>query len=141
MKISTKGRYGVRIMADVAKNGGDSPVKITDISARQGVTLKYTEQICGILSKGGLLRSIRGAQGGYVLVKQPEKYTVLEILNCLEGDLAPVGCVNSDLCERFEGCSVRSLWSGLYKVVEEYLGGVTLADLVSAASSGDFYVI
>ena len=129
MKISTKGRYGVRIMADVAKNGGDSPVKITDISARQDVTLKYTEQICGMLAKGGLLQSIRGSQGGYVLVKQPEKYTVLEILNCLEGDLAPVGCVNSDTCERFEGCNVRSLWSGLYKVISEYLGGVTLADL------------
>lgn len=141
MKISTKGRYGVRIMADIAENGHDSPVRITDISARQGVTLKYTEQICGILAKGGLLRSIRGAQGGYVLVKQPDKYTVLEILNCLEGDLAPVDCVNSDLCERSEGCNVRSLWSGLYKVIAEYLGGITLADLINTAPSGDFYVI
>ena len=140
MKISTKGRYGVRIMADVAKNGR-SPVKITDISARQGITLKYTEQICGMLAKGGLLQSIRGAQGGYVLVKQPDKYTVLEILNFLEGDLAPVACVNSDSCERFEDCSVRSLWTGLYKTIADYLGGVTLADLINTAPSGDFYVI
>ena len=141
MKISTKGRYGVRIMADVAKNGNDSPAKITDISARQNLTLKYTEQICGILAKGGLLRSIRGAAGGYVLVKQPDKYTVLEILNCLEGDLAPVDCVNSDVCERFDDCNVRSLWTGLYKVIADYLGGVTLADLINTAPSGDFYVI
>ena len=141
MKISTKGRYGVRIMADIAKNGGGSPVRITDISARQGVTLKYTEQICGILAKAGLLRSIRGASGGYVLVKQPDKYSVLEILNCLEGDLAPVGCVNSETCERFDGCNVRTLWTGLYKVVADYLGGVTLADLINTAPSGDFYVI
>lgn len=141
MKISTKGRYGVRIMADVAKHGNDSPVKITDISSRQDLTLKYTEQICGILAKAGLLRSIRGASGGYVLVKQPDRYTVLEILNCLEGDLTPVSCVNSDACERFGDCNVRSLWSGLYKVVSEYLGGVTLADLIDTAPSGDFYVI
>ena len=141
MKISTKGRYGVRIMADIAACGQDAPVRITDISARQGVTLKYTEQICGLLAKAGLLRSIRGAQGGYMLTKQPENYTVLEILNCLEGDLVPVGCVNSGECDRIECCTTRSLWAGLYKVVEDYLGKITVADLINGAPAGDFYVI
>lgn len=143
MKISTKGRYGVRIMAEVAKSGAGSPVKITDITTRQGITVKYTEQICGILLKAGLLRSVRGAQGGYVLSKQPENYTVFEILNCLEGDLAPVACVNlnSDECERFEDCNVRTLWAGLNKVIVDYLVGVTLADLINTAPPEDYYII
>ena len=93
MKISTKGRYGVRIMLDVAKNGGGQPVRITDIAERQNISVKYTEQITGSLVKCGLLRSVRGPQGGYLLVKDAGDYTVWEILLHMEGDPAPVDCV------------------------------------------------
>lgn len=89
MKISTKGRYGVKIMLDIAQNGTDSPVKISDISARQNISTKYTEQITGNLARSGLVRSVRGAQGGYVLAKKASDYTVGEILRKTEGDLAP----------------------------------------------------
>lgn len=143
MKISTKGRYGVRIMLDIAKNGGAVPVRISDISARQGVTVKYTEQITGNLVKCGLLRSVRGVSGGYVLVKHPKQYTVAEILRNTEGDLAPVDCVASaGLCDRAEECATKKLWDGLYRRINDYLEGVTLQDLLDwSPNPSDFYSI
>lgn len=134
MKVSTKGRYALRIMIDVAENCADGPVKITDISARQGVSAKYTEQLTGMLVRRGLLRSVRGFQGGYVLVKGPEKYTAGEILRSAEGDLSPVGCVSAETCPRAAGCKTQRLWAGLYDSVNSYLDGITLQSLIS----GDF---
>lgn len=143
MKISTKGRYGIRIMLDVAKHSAGGPVKIADVSARQEISLKYVEQIMGMLSRGGLLRSLRGAQGGYTLVKSPSEYTAGEILRFTEGDIEPVECVsNPSLCPRAGGCAARSFWEGLNKKVYEYIDGVTLQDLIdSEGNSSDFYQI
>lgn len=141
MKISTKGRYAVRIMADIA--ACDPPVRISDIASRQGISVKYTEQITGALVKSGLLRSIRGAQGGYELVKSADKYTVGEILRKTEGDLCPVECVKSHNCVREElGCAANKLWTGLYECINNYLDGITLQDLLdSEGNPADFYSI
>lgn len=128
MLISTKGRYAVRMMLDVAQNQSAGAVKISQLSARQGISVKYAEQIAGMLTKAGLLRSLRGAGGGYLLTKQPQEYTVYEILRHTEGELAPVDCVLGEgYCLR--ECAVRGLWNGLYGVMKDYLEQVTLADL------------
>lgn len=143
MKVSTKGRYGLRIMLDIAQNSGHGPVAIKEIAARQEISVKYTEQIMVYLVKAGMLRSVRGAQGGYELVRRPDQYTVAEILRCIEGDWAPVQCVlDASYCARREGCPTASLWSGLYDTINKYLEGVTLQSLMDEAeSSGDFYSI
>ena len=131
MKISTKGRYGVRIMLDVARYGEAGPVRIADSAARAAVPAKYAEQITGALVKGGLLRSIRGAAGGYALTRPPEKYTVGEILRCMEGNLAPTPCSESDCCDRADCCVTHTLWQGLHAFTESYLDGITLLDMLS----------
>lgn len=128
MKISTKGRYGLRIMLDLASAGG--VVAIRDISERQGISIKYTEQIAGMLVRCGLVRSVRGPQGGYALAKSAENYTVFEILEKCEGDLAPVECVTTAECSRAEICATKKLWAGLYANITQYLGGITLQNLV-----------
>lgn len=106
MKISTKGRYAVRLMLDLAMHNTGEAVSIKDISKRQGVSDKYLEQIISVLNKAGYVRSIRGAQGGYMLKKDPKDYTVGMILRLTEGSLAPVSCVDDDdmVCERENGC-------------------------------------
>lgn len=140
MKISTKGRYGVKIMLDIAQNGTDFPVKISDISARQNISTKYTEQITGNLARSGLVRSVRGAQGGYVLAKKASAYTVGEILRKTEGDLAPVVGIKDG--EGEGGYAVNKLWTGLYDSINNYLDGVTLQDLVDwEGNASDFYSI
>lgn len=143
MKISTKGRYGLRIMLDIAQHAGEGPVAIKEIAARQEISVKYTEQIMVFLVRGGLLRSVRGAQGGYELIKHPAEYTVGEILRCIEGDWAPVQCVvDESACSRREHCATIFLWQGLYNTVNNYLNGVTLQDLIAkTAENGDFYSI
>lgn len=142
MKISTKGRYGVRIMLDIAKNGRGIPVRIAEISSRQGITVKYTEQITGNLVKCGLLKSVRGASGGYELIKSPAEYTVGEILRNTEGDLVPVDCIAGGGCDRAEECATQKLWRGLYEQINAYLDGITLQDLADWSPDGsDFYSI
>ncbi len=143
MIISTKGRYAVRIMLDVAQNAGSGAVKAADISARQGITVKYVEQIISMLVKGGLLRSVRGAGGGYVLIKKPWEYRILEILNKTEGELIPSEClVDEDYCPRQGYCVTKSLWDGLYRAITSYLNGVTLQSLIDQSCDGsDLYCI
>jgi len=143
MLISTKGRYAVRIMQDIAVNGKEGLVKIAEISARQEITVKYAEQITALLVKGGLLRSVRGMGGGYALTKRAEEYTVLEILTKAEGDLVPVDCLSDDeFCPRGEDCVSRDLWKGLYRVIREYLSGITLQQLIDrTCDGGDQYCI
>lgn len=142
MIVSTKGRYAIRIMLDVAQYAGAGAVKIADISSRQGITVKYAEQITSLLMKGGLLHSVRGAGGGYLLVKKPHEYRVSEILRKTEGDLAPVECVTGEDCPRSRICSTKGLWTGLYRVINEYLEGITLQDLLDSAYDGaDNYCI
>lgn len=132
MKISTKGRYALRLMIDLARQPGDTPVSLKDVAVRQEISLKYLEQIVGILSKAGFLRSVRGPQGGYRLAREPEKFTVGEILRLTEGNLAPVACLEDpeNRCERCDQCGTVDFWTGLYAAINQYINQFTLADLV-----------
>ncbi len=132
MKISTKGRYALRMMLDLALNDTGEPVRIRDIAARQEISDKYLEQIISSLNKAGYVKSIRGPQGGYRLTKKPEQYTVGMILRLTEGSLAPVACLEDEVntCERQDGCATLQLWKMLNKAVKGVVDKVTLADLV-----------
>ena len=132
MKISTRGRYALRFMIDLAMQNQNQFIALKDISTRQSISVKYLEQIASLLSKHGFLVSIRGQGGGYKLAKSPEKYTVGEILRLTEGPLAPVACLdNPELpCERVSVCKTLPFWKGLYKVIEDYVDKFTLEDLV-----------
>lgn len=132
MKISTKGRYALRLMLDLALNNTGEPVRIKDIAARQEISDKYLEQIISTLNKAGYVKSIRGPQGGYRLAKEPEKYTVGMILRLTEGSLAPVSCLEEDVntCERQETCVTLRLWQMLNIAISDVVDKVTLADLV-----------
>ena len=127
MKISTKGRYVLRMLIDLAEHQGDGYIPLKEIAQRQGVSKKYLEQIVPMLNKSDILRTNRGFQGGYRLAKTPDKYTVGDILRLTEGSLAPVACLDSGVveCDRSEHCATLSLWQGLYKVINEYLDSVT----------------
>ncbi|WP_295580879.1 Rrf2 family transcriptional regulator [uncultured Oscillibacter sp.] len=133
MKISTRGRYALRLMMDIASHDGEGYVSLKDAAARQEISVKYLEQIAGLLSKAGLLHSGRGAQGGYRLVKAPEAYTVGSILRLTEGNLAPVACLEGpeNRCQRCGECATLDFWTGLYAVVNEYIDRYTLADLLA----------
>ena len=134
MRISTKGRYALRLMTDVAIHEADGLVSLKDVAARQQISLKYLEQIAGMLGKAGMLRSGRGAQGGYRLARTPEEYTLGSILRLTEGDLAPVACLEGEenRCERCGSCATLDFWTGLYATVNAYVDRFTLADLVQA---------
>ena len=132
MKISTKGRYALRLMLDLAIHDTGEPIRIRDIAARPEISEKYLEQLISTLNKAGYVRSIRGPQGGYHLVKKPAQYTVGMILRLTEGSLAPVACLENEvnLCERQEGCVTLRLWQMLNQAISEVVDKVTLADLV-----------
>lgn len=132
MKVSTKGRYALRLMTDLAVNDKEGYVSLKDAAERQGISLKYLEQIAGILSRAGMLRSGRGAQGGYRLARDPKEYTVGVILRLTEGNLAPVACLaeEENRCERSGECAILEFWTGLYDTVNQYIDGYTLEDLL-----------
>lgn len=134
MKISTKGRYALRMMLDLAQHQNDGFVALKDVAARQGISKKYLEQIVPVLNKSDILRTNRGFQGGYRLSKSPDKYTVGEILRLTEGSLSPVACLDQDPieCERSGDCATLPVWQGLYRVINEYLDGITLQDILDA---------
>ncbi|WP_294835346.1 RrF2 family transcriptional regulator [Eubacterium sp.] len=136
MKISTKGRYALRMMIDLAQNQGDGYVSLKDIANRQEISKKYLEQIVAILNKPDVLRTNRGYQGGYRLAKSANEYTVGDILRLTEGGLAPVSCLDNSpiLCDRAEDCITLPIWKGLYKVISEYLDSITLQDIVDRNS-------
>ncbi len=133
MKISTKGRYALRLMLDLAQYGTDEFVALKDIAERQSISKKYLEQIVPLLNKSGLLRTNRGYQGGYKLARMPKDYTVGEVLRITEGSLAPVACLETEenFCERKGECITLALWQGLNKAVNEYLDSITLQDLLN----------
>lgn len=142
MKISTKGRYALRMMIDLAAHKDEGVIALKDIAARQNISKKYLEQIVPLLNRADLLRTIRGYQGGYALSKAPEEYTVKEILQVTEGNLAPVACLQSNSeCEMRDTCPTLHVWEGLNKVINEYLEGITLADLINTPESGGDYCI
>lgn len=132
MKISTKGRYALRMMADLARNSNGGCVALKDIAARQEISKKYLEQIVPLLTRAELLRTNRGFQGGYALSKPPEQYTVGEILRVTEGNLAPVACLQyaENTCSRSAECPALPVWEGLYKVIINYLDGISLKDII-----------
>ncbi len=132
MKISTKGRYALRMLLDLAEHQGDGYVALKDIAKRQEVSKKYLEQIVPVFNKSDVLRTSRGFQGGYRLAKSPDKYTVGEILRLTEGSLAPVACLEHEPleCERSAECATLPVWQGLYQVINEYLDGITLQDIL-----------
>ena len=144
MKISTKGRYALRLMLDLALNNNGEPVRIKDIAARQEISDKYLEQIISTLNKAGYVKSIRGPQGGYLLTREPEKYTVGMILRLTEGSLAPVTCLEDEVnsCPRQDSCVTLRLWQMLDEAISDVVDNVTLSDLVEwQGQISDNYVI
>ncbi len=145
MKISTKGRYALRMMLDIAVNDKNGPVRIKDIAQRQGISGKYLEQIVSTLQRAGYLKSTRGAQGGYHLTKPPEYYTVGMILRATEGSLAPVACLDDEInsCERQSSCMTLFLWKELHNAIKRIVDGTTLKDLLEhqAEAPPNDYVI
>lgn len=144
MRISTKGRYAVRLMLDLATNYSGSPIRLKDAAGRQGISEKYLEQIISVLNKAGYVRSIRGPQGGYVLQRTPEEYTVGMILRLTEGSLAPVECAEQEFagCSRENDCVTRILWKKLNDAINSVVDEVTLEDLISwQAAKADEYII
>ena len=141
--ISTKGRYSIRILLDLAEHGssgGYTPMK--EVAARQEISLKYIERILPPLKNAGLIASTHGIGGGYRLTRLPEDYTLWEILCIAEGDLAPVVCLqpNAAPCSRAAECRTLSVWQGYYDMTREYFSGITLADLMNAPRGGDYVI-
>lgn len=132
MIISSKGRYALRVMIDLAQHDNGELISLKDIAERQQISVKYLELIVGILNKGGMLVSGRGKKGGYRLKYQPEDYSVGSILKLTEKTLAPVNCleIENACCERAAACITLPLWKKLDDMIEEYLNGVTLRDLL-----------
>lgn len=145
MKISTKGRYALRLMLDLAENQKDGYVALKDIAERQDISKKYLEQIVPMLNKAGVLRTTRGFQGGYMLAKTPDKYTVGDILRITEGSLAPVACLDCEpnTCDKCETCPTLPVWNGLYKTITDYLDSVTLQNIIDsdrARKTDEYYI-
>lgn len=144
MKISTKGRYALRLMIDLAMNSNGQPVSLKDVAQRQGISDKYLEQIISILHKAGYVQSIRGAQGGYFLKRDPEEYTVGMILRLTEGSLAPVACIEDDefVCDRADACVTAIVYKKINDAVNEVVDNITLADLINwqSAKNGQYVI-
>ena len=143
MLISTKGRYALRVMIDLAEHQGEGFIPLKAIAQRQGISEKYLESIKKLLVKAKLLNGLRGKGGGYQLTKAPEQYTAGSILRMTEESMAPVSCLESDAeaCPRAAECRTLSLWKGLDKVINDYLENFTLADLMHSDPDGYDYVI
>ena len=132
MKISTKGRYALRLLLDIAQNQQDGFVSLKEIAERQEVSKKYLEQIISILNKAGFVKSARGANGGYRLSREPKDYTVGMILNVMEGTLSPVPCLDyeTNTCPRSNACITLDVWRQIHEAVQNVVDNITLADLV-----------
>ena len=133
MKVSTKGRYALRLMIDLGIHDTDGKyISLKDISARQNISIKYLEQIVTPLHRAGLVRSIRGAQGGYRLSKEPERYTAGEIRRAIEGSVAPIACLETETneCRNYQSCPTVGFWEGMYRVISDYVDSVTLKQLI-----------
>ena len=141
--ISTRGRYALRVMIDLAEHADDGYIPMKEVAQRQGISLKYLERIMPALSKNNLVEGVHGKGGGYRLSRKPEDYTAGEILRLVEGSLAPVACLEgtAEACPRSQQCRTLALWQGLDKVIHDYLESVTIADLIEQCPVGDDYVI
>ena len=143
MLISTKGRYALRVMIDLAEHQTEGFIPLKVIAERQNISEKYLESIIKLLVKAKLLNGVRGKGGGYKLTKAPEQYTVGSILRLTEESLAPVACLEqgASVCPRMAECRTLPLWQGLGKVINDYLDNITVADLLDSGKSGNDYVI
>ena len=143
MLISTKGRYALRVMIDLAEHQSEDFIPLKVIAERQEISEKYLESIIKLLVKAKLLNGLRGKGGGYQLTRAPEQYTVGSILRLTEESLAPVACLEDGAasCPRMASCRTLPLWQGLNKVISDYLDNVTLADLVQSDTAGNDYII
>ena len=143
MLISTKGRYALRVMVDLAEHREEGYIPLKAVAQRQDISEKYLEAIIKLLVRAGLLSGLRGKGGGYKLTKDPAQYTVGDILRLTEDSLAPVACLGPGAapCVKAAECRTRSLWQGLDKVIRDYLDSVTVADLMVSGGAGNDYVI
>lgn len=143
MIVSTKGRYALRVMIDLAEHQSEKYVPLKEVAARQEISEKYLENILKVLVQNGFLEGLRGKGGGYRLRKEPDQYTVGQILRVMEGSLAPVACLEegSAPCARVASCRTLSLWSGLNDLIRDYLDRFTIADLMKKDEDGFDYVI
>lgn len=142
MKISTKGRYAVRLMLDLAQHNNGDSIKLNQIAERQGISDKYLEQIIAMLKKANYVKSVRGNLGGYTLTKKPNEYTIGDILRVTEGDIAPVLCLcdDADKCERMDTCTTVKIWRELYEAQKTVLDRYTLEDLEEMAKDNNPYM-
>ena len=142
MMISTKGRYALRVMIDLAEHNSGGYFPLADIADRQEISEKYLESIVSMLSKKGMVDALRGKGGGYRLNRTPDQYTVADILYVTEGSLAPVACLEpgAKTCERASYCRTLDMWKQLYELITRFFSGVTLADLIADKSGGDFVI-
>jgi len=145
MKISTKGRYSLRMLLDLAEHKNEGFISLKDISERQDISKKYLEQLVTLLNRPDILRTNRGNKGGYMLAKEPEEYTVGQILRITEGGLSPVSCMGDDpnRCKRREFCITLPVWQGLDKIINKYLDSITLQDILDNlkdADVGEYYI-
>lgn len=143
MIVSTKGRYALRVMIDLAEHQAERYVPLKEVAARQDISEKYLENILKVLVQTGFLEGLRGKGGGYRLTRSPDQYTVAEILLLTEGSLAPVSCLTpgAPACERMANCRTYTMWKGLNDLIAEYFGKITLADLAAPEQAGNDYVI
>lgn len=140
MKISTRGRYGLRALLELALNSAKGPVPLKNIARSQGISAKYLEQLFISLKGAGLVKSVRGALGGYMLAKQPSEINLYDILSVLEGDLNLVDCLgNPQICQRRDQCATRPIWEEMNLKVKKYLCGITLAELVEQEETRDCF--
>ena len=143
MIVSTKGRYALRVMIDLAEHQAERYVPLKEVAARQEISEKYLENILKVLVQNGFLEGLRGKGGGYRLTRSPDQYTVAEILLLTEGSLAPVSCLapGASACERMSNCRTYGMWKGLNDLISNYFGKITLADLASPDQAGNDYII
>ena len=131
MKLSTRTRYGIRAILELAGSRGKGPLQIKTIAQRQGISVKYLEQLMAILKSAGFVRSIRGSKGGYILAKLPNQIKLSDVFNCLEGPVTTAECVeNEDYCARVADCVMRQVWVQVQDAIENILQSITLQDLV-----------
>lgn len=132
MLISTRGRYALRVLADLAEHAGEGYIPMKDIAERQKISLKYLERILPVLTKNGVIEGVQGKGGGYRLMKAPEECRIGDILRLTEGDLAPVACLATDakLCDQAGECRTLPLWNEFYELVNQFFDEKTLADIV-----------
>ena len=140
--ISTKGRYSIRILLDLAEHRNGEFIPMKEVAGRQGISLKYIERLMPALKAAGLVESVHGIGGGYRLTREPEEYALWERLELAEGDLAPVACLQPEapVCQRADECRTLGVWQGFYDLTRDYFSRITLADLLDMPA-GDNYVI